>query len=597
MSQAKLSFREKVGYGFGDTASSMFWKLFSMYLMFFYTDIFGISAAVVGTMFLVTRLWDAAFDPLVGIIADRTETRWGKFRPYLLWMAIPFGIIGVLTFTTPSFSMNGKIIYAYVTYSLMMMIYSLINVPYASLMGVMTSDLKDRTSLATYRFVCAFGGSILVLASFQPLFDKFGSENFGTFSAIQKSIVAVDSASNAQGKIVKIWDNTLTSKPSDKAIDSLMFLNAKVRTKSAEAFKLGVYNKKTGKYFWLHFSEGKDTLGLIRDGSWCSVSVKLAKISQSDDVKDIDNLCVALASNISAKVECKKIAIKQIEYKSGTQKAVMVVAVLAIIFFFLTFLFTKERIKPVKEQKTDLKADIKDLLKNAPWFILLGAGISALIFNSIRDGAAIYYFKYYIQNQGAIDMSMMGNVLTFTYATVYLVLGQAANIIGVVLAKPLSDKLGKSRTFLFAILMASALSVCFFWLGRDTVVLIFVLQFLISIFAGIIFPLLWSMYADTADYSEWRTGRRATGLIFSSSSMSQKFGWTLGGSLAAWLLAIYGFEAGQVQSATSLSGIKMMLSIFPAIGALLSAIFIFFYKLSDSYMTKISGELQEKRKE
>ena len=105
------------------------------------------------------------------------------------------------------------------------------------------------------------------------------------------------------------------------------------------------------------------------------------------------------------------------------------------------------------------------------------------------------------------------------------------------------------------------------------------------------------MYADTADYSEWRTGRRATGLIFSSSSMSQKFGWTLGGAIAAWLLAVYGFEAGQVQSATSLNGIKMMLSIFPAIGALISAIFIFFYKLSDSYMTKVSNELREKRNE
>lgn len=593
----KLSFKEKVGYGFGDTASSMFWKLFSMYLMFFYTDIFGISAAVVGTMFLVTRLWDAAFDPIVGIIADRTETRWGKFRPYLLWMTIPFGIIGVLTFTTPSFSVTGKIVYAYITYSLMMMIYSLINVPYASLMGVMTSDLKDRTSLATYRFVCAFGGSILVLAAFQPLFDKFGSETLASFSGVQKSIVATDSASFAQGKTIQIWDNVLKPTSNEKPVDSLLFLNVKVKTKSQDAFTLGVYNKKTGRYFWTGFAEGKDTLGLIRDGSWSSVSIKITKLSQSSDVRNVNDLCVALAYLPASKIECKDIAIKEIEYRSGTQKAVIVIAVLCIFFFLLTFLLTRERVKPVKEQKTDLKADIKDLLKNAPWFILLGAGISALIFNSIRDGAAIYYFKYYIQNQGAIDVGFKGNALTFTYATLYLVLGQAANIIGVVLAKPLSDKIGKSRTFLFAMLTVSILSVCFYWLDRNTVVLIFVLQFFISIFAGIIFPLLWSMYADTADYSEWRTGRRATGLIFSSSSMSQKFGWTLGGAIAAWLLAVYGFEAGQVQSATSLNGIKMMLSIFPAIGALISAIFIFFYKLSDSYMTKVSNELREKRNE
>ena len=169
----KLRLREKIGYGFGDAASSMFWKLFSMYLMFYYTDIFGITAAAVGTMFLVTRIWDAAFDPFVGLLSDRTETRWGKFRPYLLWVAIPFGIIGVLTFTTPSLSISGKLIYAYVTYSLMMMIYSLINVPYASLMGVMTADGKERTTLATFRFVFAFGGSLVVLAAAEPLSSLF----------------------------------------------------------------------------------------------------------------------------------------------------------------------------------------------------------------------------------------------------------------------------------------------------------------------------------------------------------------------------------------------------------------------------------------
>ena len=173
MISQKLKLKEKIGYGFGDAASSMFWKLFSMYLMFFYTDVFGISATLVGTMFLVTRIWDAAFDPFVGILGDRTETRWGKFRPYLLWVAIPFGIIGVLTFTTPSFSASGKVIYAFITYSLMMMVYSMINVPYASLMGVMTADGKERTSLATFRFIFAFGGSLLVLALAEPLVDIF----------------------------------------------------------------------------------------------------------------------------------------------------------------------------------------------------------------------------------------------------------------------------------------------------------------------------------------------------------------------------------------------------------------------------------------
>jgi len=435
MISQKLKLKEKIGYGFGDAASSMFWKLFSMYLMFFYTDVFGISATLVGTMFLVTRIWDAAFDPFVGILGDRTETRWGKFRPYLLWVAIPFGIIGVLTFTTPSFSGSGKVIYAFITYSLMMMVYSMINVPYASLMGVMTADGKERTSLATFRFIFAFGGSLLVLALAEPLVDIFS--------------------------------------------------------------KLG----KGG------------------------VNLQL-----------------------------------------GWQLAAVVFAVIAITFFMFTFSWTRERIKPVTV-KTSLKKDLNDLLHNSPWFILLGAGIAAIFFNSIRDGAAIYYFKYYIQGQSAFSIKAVN--LTITLSSLYFVLGQAANIVGVVLAKPVSDRIGKKYTFLYAMLFAAVFSIGFYWLDRNSISLIFVFQFLISMSAGIIFPLVWSMYADAADYSEWKTGRRATGLVFSASSMSQKFGWTIGGALAGWLLGYYGFKANVVQTAEAQTGIKMMLSFFPAIGTLL----------------------------
>ncbi len=461
MISQKLKLKEKIGYGFGDAASSIFWKLFSMYLMFFYTDIFGIPAALVGTMFLVTRIWDAAFDPFVGILGDRTETRWGKFRPYLLWIAVPFGIIGVLTFTTPSFSSSGKVIYAYVTYSLMMMIYSMINVPYASLMGVMTSDGKERTSLATFRFIFAFGGSLLVLALAEPLVDIFSKM-------------------------------------------------------------------------------GKGAVNL----------------------------------------------------QFGWQMAAVVFAIIAILFFMFTFSWTRERIKPVNK-KTSLKKDLKDLLNNAPWFFLLGAGVSAIFFNSIRDGAAIYYFKYYIQGQSAFTINALK--LTITLSSLYFVLGQAANIVGVILAKPVSDRIGKKYTFLYAMLFATVFSIAFYWLDKSSVSLIFVFQFLISISAGIIFPLVWSMYADAADYSEWKTGRRATGLVFSASSMSQKFGWTIGGALAGWLLGYYGFKANVVQSAEALTGIKMMLSFFPAIGTFLGAFFMFVYPLSEKKMLVISGELAERR--
>lgn len=460
----RLKIKEKIAYGFGDFASSMFWKMFSMYLLFFYTDVFGISAAVVGTMFLITRIWDTALDPIIGVVSDRTDTKWGKFRPYILWMAIPFGVIGILTFTTPDLSVTGKVVYAYCTYTLMMIIYSAINVPYASLMGVMTPNLKDRTALSTFRFIFAFAGSILVLATAEPL--------------------------------------------------------------------------------------------------------------------------VALLGRVSEGVT---------DLQRGWQLTISIYAIIAAVFFYFTFRWTGERVKPPKEQKASLKADLKNLGENKPWFILLGAGVSTLIFNSLRDGSAIYYFKYFFSSQEAFNLPLFDVVIN--YSTLYLVLGQAANIVGVVLAKPVSDRIGKKNTFQYAMVIAAVLSCVFFTFQENDIVLIFTFQFLISICAGCIFPLLWSMYADIADYSEWKTGRRATGLIFSSSSMSQKLGWTLGGALTGWLLAYYGFEANQVQSGEAQTGIRMMLSFIPAVGAVLSAIFIFFYKLSDSFMLKISDELAERRKQ
>ena len=177
-----MKLKEKIGYGFGDMASSMFWKLFGSYLMIFYTDVFGLPAAMVGTMFLITRVWDSAFDPIVGVIADRTHSRWGKFRPYLLFLAVPFALIGILTFTTPDLNDTGKLVYAYITYSLMMMVYSAINVPYASLLGVMSPEPKERNTLSTYRMTFAYIGSFVALLLFMPMVNYFKqghSEQYG----------------------------------------------------------------------------------------------------------------------------------------------------------------------------------------------------------------------------------------------------------------------------------------------------------------------------------------------------------------------------------------------------------------------------------
>lgn len=172
-----LSIREKVAYGLGDTASNIVFQTVMVFLAFFYTDIFGISPAVVGTMFIVVRVFDAITDPLMGGMADRTETRWGRFRPYLLWLALPFGLISVLAFTTPDFSERGKIVYAYLTYTLLMLAYTAINIPYSALGGVLTGDAKQRVSVQSYRFVFGMLGGLLVTACTLPLVDYFGDGN------------------------------------------------------------------------------------------------------------------------------------------------------------------------------------------------------------------------------------------------------------------------------------------------------------------------------------------------------------------------------------------------------------------------------------
>ncbi len=453
-----VSLKEKISYGFGDFASSMFWKLFSMFLLFFYTDVFGISAAAVGTMFLVTRIWDALNDPLMGIISDRTKTRWGKFRPFLLYGAVPFGIIGVLTFSTPDLSPDGKLAYAYITYTLMMMVYTLVNVPYGSLMAVMTEDSVQRTSLASWRFIGAFSGGLFVTATANSLVEYF-SQNSSQATGFQ--------------------------------------------------YTIGIY------------------------------------------------------------------------------------ALVAAVLFVLTFAGTRERLAPPKEEKNSLVDDLKDLGKNAPWFIVLGANIFILIFNSLRDGSILYYFKYFVKDQTLSLFGQSWDLTSTALSSAYMSIWLATNIVGVLLAKPVAARLGKKKTFGWAALISAGLSFVFFLLPANAIISIFVLNVFIGISAGIILPLGWSMYADIADFSEWKTGRRATGLVFSSSSMSQKFGWTIGGAITGWLLAGFGFEPNVDQSESALLGIRLMISVIAGVGALGSYFFIRLYKLDESFMEKIKMELEE----
>ncbi len=463
----KLS--EKIGYGFGDMSSSMFWKLFSYFLPFFYSNVFGLSLADAGVLMLVTRIWDAVSDPMMGIIADRTKTRWGKYRPYLLFFALPFAVSGILLFTTPE---NGKTLWAYITYILMMTVYTGINVPYGSLLNVMTADSDEKSVLSSYRMFFAYGGSFIALFAWEPLCNMF-----------------------------------------DKA-----------RVVSADA------------------------------------AGGLASISTSPE---------------------------------AWQKTMIIIASFCFILFILSFLLTKEHVR--SESTVSIGQDLKLLLKNKPWWLLIGAALASNLFNTVRGTTTAYFFSDYILK--TVEMAPQWAFLVS--AGIFLSIGEIANMAGVVIAVPMSKHLGKKTTYIVSMAALIFLSIAFFFLPATTggywTMLFF--QIVISTFTGIISPLVWSMYADVADYSELRDGTASTGLIFSSASMAQKFGGAFGGSAVMWLLAAFGYNtvAGAVQTEIAILGLRILMSWIPALVAALSIIVVWFYPLTKKKMEGVQAELAAKR--
>ena len=457
--------KEKIGYGFGDMASSMFWKIFSAYLPLFYAMVFRLDLEVTAVLMLVTRIWDAVSDPMMGIISDRTNTRWGKYRPYLLWIAVPFAISGVLLLTKPEFGETGNTVWAFVTYILMMTVYTAINVPYGSMLGVMTEDSDEKTVFSSFRMFFAYGGSFIVLAFWEPLCNFFAGTT-----------------------------GELTHDP----------------------------------------------------GAW--------------------------------------------------QYAMMVVGVICVILFVLTFAMTKERVKTTPKT-TSVKADLGSLLHNGPWWILLGGVLFFNFFNAIRYSVIPFYFATLIAKDAALSIFSIDFLF---YAGIFLAVGEVANMIGVAVATPITFKLGKKGTFLWSLFALIALCIAFYYVptsGSGAYWTLMVLQILVCILTGIVSPLVWSMYADISDYAELKFKTASTGLIFSSSSMAQKFGGAFGASAVMWILAAFGFntEEGAVQTADAVEGIRLLMSWIPAAVAAISAIFVFIYPLTTKRMKEINAELKKIR--
>ena len=436
-----ISIKEKIAYGLGDTASNIVFQTVMLFLTFFYTDIFGISPAFVGTMFLLVRLIDAVTDPLMGALADRTNTRWGKFRPYLLWFALPFGIISVLAFTTPDLTEDGKMIYAFVTYTALMMVYTAINIPYCALGGVLTADPKERVSVQSYRFVFAMLGGLLVSGLTLPLVEFLG---------------------------------------------------------------------------------------------------------KGDQAK-------------------------------GYQLMILAMRILGVAMFLACFWGTKERLHPPVDQNSSFKQDFTYLLQNDQWRVLSAAAVCLLSGMVLRTSLAIYYVKYFLNLPDMI--------------TLFITLGMVGNVFGCILAEPLAKRVCKVKAYIVLQILAATLCVLHFFVLKDQVVLAFTLYIVWGFTFNMATPLLWAKMADTVDYGQYKTGVRITGMIYSSVIFFIKLGVAIGGAAAGWLLASYGYQADAVQSETTLNGILISFTLYPAIGSILVAFIMRRYTLNNQKVDEIHLEL------
>jgi glycoside/pentoside/hexuronide:cation symporter, GPH family len=487
-STQKVPAREKFGYAMGDVATNFFFQSMILYQTRFYTDTVGLSAVAVGTMFLVLRLVDAAFDPAIGALADRTRTRWGSFRPWVLWTAVPFGVVFWLVYVTPNVGAQGKLLYAYLTYTLIMMLYSANNTPYAALMGVITGDAGERSSVASYRFVGALVGQFLIQALPLPLVAKFGG-----------------------GDSAKGW-----------AITMALF------------------------------------------------------------------------------------------------------GVLIIVLNLITFATTKERVQARPGEKHSLRDDIRDVFSCRPWIAMFVITLLVFTMLVVRGSSSNYLFAYYLDQAqikaflGQVGLAGLGTAEPTGWMgmldalgllvkpdnsnaaavglSLFMVLGSLVQIVGIMVSKPLADRFGKKAVFLVGASVTAAATLGVFMVGPTSIGLLFWLGILWAVGWGPTVPLLWVMIADTADYSEWKTSRRATGFMFAGTLFALKAGLSLGGALSAWIIDAYGYVPNVAQTEHALLGIRLGASVYPGLALLAVVGCLAFYPIGKALNLRIQDELNERRK-
>lgn len=477
----KVSVIEKIGYSLGDLAANLVFQSLITYLAFFYTDIYGLKNNDASLVMLIVGLTAAfLFNPIIGALADRTKSRWGKFRPWILYTSIPLGIVALLAFTTPDFSYKGKVIYAAVTYTLLLLLYASNNLPYSALSGVITGDMGERNSISSIRFVAVMFAQFFVQVFMLPIIEYAGG--------------------------------------GDKA--------------------------------------------------------------------------------------------------AGIESVMTWLAIIGSIMLLITFFTTRERIIPTLEQKSTLKEDLSDLMKNKPWIIMLVVTILIFITLAMKGGSYVYYFNNFVDR--AALASFIAPILNFLSSVGVNFFGSdpvsagfglfnAGGIIfmiaGISLSKKLADKYGKRDVFRVALVISTLFILIFYFFPSESVVMMFSSQILHGFFYGITIPVLWAMIADVADYSEWKTNRRATAIIFSAMMVGLKAGLAIGGALVAWILGLYGYinkdaitQVQEIIQPESVSlGAKMLVSIYPSIPFLLAAALLFFYEINKKKEIQIEQELIERR--
>ncbi|HSC53263.1 MAG TPA: glycoside-pentoside-hexuronide (GPH):cation symporter [Phnomibacter sp.] len=469
----KLSVKEKIGYSLGDLAANLVFQTLVAWIAYYYLNIYGLKPEHASLLTLIVGLIAAfAFNPIMGAIADRTNTKWGKFRPWILWTAIPLGIVSFLAFRTPNFEYQGKVIYAVVTYALLLLLYAANNLPYGALSAVITGDMKERNSLGSYRFVAVM---------FAQFFVQVFMYNF----------------------IIKAGGGT-----------------------DAAAMKIGI------------------------------------------------------------------------------SKVMTVLAIIGTLMLIVCFLTTKERIVPKVEQKSSLKDDLSDLVKNKPWIIILTVTTLIFVTLALKGGSYVYYFENYVdQAELTAFLEPFKNFLpTFENDTslglgVFNGGGVLVGLIGIMISPWFANKYGKRNVFMASLFISTLFVIFFFFFPPKSIGVIFGAQVLHGFFYGISTPILWTMIADVADYSEWKNNRRATAIIFSAMMVGLKAGLSIGTSLVTWILGKYHYVAQSTtgQSEQAVHGIKMLVSIFSAIPFLIAVALLFFYEINKQMEVKIEQDLKQRR--